>query len=222
MQLFQITGSSSFAVRAALEELGASYTVVNVHPSRRDSSPGFAAANRLRRVPTLVDGSEVVYETGAVLLYLGDRFPEVGLAPAPEASGRGAYVRWITWLSNTLHAIWYPVQYPAFLAEDPVAHPSIRAKGIQRATAVGAFIESELAGRDWCVGDSFTLVDIYLYMLTGWRSYNEEPIPFGGPNLERHFERVGDRPAIIRTRELDDLRLDLKRNHPELRGGQSL
>jgi glutathione S-transferase len=192
---------------------------VNVHPRRRDEAAAFAAANPLQRVPTLVDGDEAVYETGAVLTYLGDRFAAAGLAPAVGAPGRGAYLRWMTWLSNTLHTIWYPAQYPGILADDPVAHEAIVAKGLGRIAAAGAYIEAELEGRDWCVGTSFTLVDIYLYMLTAWRSYNEEPVPFGGPNLEAHFERVGARPAIIRTRELDDLKPDFQRNHPELRAG---
>ena len=51
--LFQITGSSSFAVRAALECAGEEYEVVDVHPRRRDDAPGFADANPLKRVPAL-------------------------------------------------------------------------------------------------------------------------------------------------------------------------
>ena len=56
--LFQITGSSSFVARAALECAGAEYEVVNVHPRRRDEAPGFADANPLQRVPALREGSD--------------------------------------------------------------------------------------------------------------------------------------------------------------------
>ena len=46
LQLFQITGSCSFAARAALEEAGAEYEAVNIHPRRRDETPEFAASTR--------------------------------------------------------------------------------------------------------------------------------------------------------------------------------
>ena len=103
LRLFQITGSASFAARAALEEAGIEYEVVNVHPRRRDEQPDFAAVNPLRRVPALRDGDELVYETGAVLLYLVERLPGRGLGPLPGDPGRGALLRWVTWLADTLH-----------------------------------------------------------------------------------------------------------------------
>ena len=62
MQLYQITGSSSFAARAALEEAGADYTVVDVHPRNRDELPEFARINPLKRVPALKDGEVMGYD----------------------------------------------------------------------------------------------------------------------------------------------------------------
>ena len=53
IHLYQITGSSSFAARAALEEAGADYEVVNVPPKQRDLDPSFAEANPLQRVPAM-------------------------------------------------------------------------------------------------------------------------------------------------------------------------
>ena len=86
IELFQITGSASFAARAALEELGAPYTTVDIHPRRRDEPPAFGEVNPLRRVPSLREGDVEVYETGAVLAWLGDRFGEAGLALRRDGS----------------------------------------------------------------------------------------------------------------------------------------
>src|SRR6185369_15479944 len=93
IELFQITGSASFAARMALEEAGADYEVVNIHPRRRDEPASFAEVNPLKRVPALREGDVTVYETGAVLLYLADRFP--ALCPAVGAPGRADLYRWI-------------------------------------------------------------------------------------------------------------------------------
>ena len=223
IELFQITGSASFASRAALEEMGAPYTTVDIHPRRRDEIPDFAAVNPLKRIASLRDGEVSVYETGAILLYLGDRFPAAKLAPPIGDPARGAYLRWIVWLSNSLHEIWYPYQYPGFfVSEDPASHDGIRAKAKANIISVGDYLESELDGHQWCLGEAFSLADIYLYMLTGWQNYNEDGLTLGGANVQAHFARVGAREAIKKTRELDDLQENFIRNHPELRAGKPI
>ena len=47
-----------------------------------------------------------------MLQYIAERFPEAGLAPPPGDPRRGAYLRWLVWLGNTLHRAWQPVNYP--------------------------------------------------------------------------------------------------------------
>ena len=68
--------------------------------TRRPSSPRRTRSSAWR---TLRDGDTAVYETGAMLLYLVERFPEAALGPLPGEPGRGELLRWVTWLANTLH-----------------------------------------------------------------------------------------------------------------------
>ena len=96
-----------------------------------------------------------------------------------------------------------------------------RARGARSSTAHGAYLERELAGREWCLGDAFSVADLYLYMLKGWESYAEGYV-LGGGALAAHYAHVGARPAIARTRELDDLDERLLRYHPELRAGRPI
>jgi glutathione S-transferase len=221
VELFQITGSSSFAARAALEEAGVEYRTIDVHPRRRDEAAGFADANPLERVPTLRDGEVSVYETAAVLMYIAERFPEAGLAPAPGARERGAYLRWLTWLANTLHGAWRPLDAPRFLTDTPEEVEGIRRKGRERLDEIGEYLERELAPGGWCLGAQYSVADIYLYMLVGWQSYSEDYV-LGGDAVAAHYGRVGARPAIARARELEDLDERLQRYHPELRAGKPL
>ncbi len=218
IELFQITGSSSFAARAALEEGGIPYSVHDVHPRRRHDDSVFAGITPRMRVPAVGDGETAVYETGAILLYLVERFPDAGLGPAPGHPGRGDLLRWVVYLANTLHTIHYPVQYPGMLTTEDIGYEGITAKGLAAYEAEGAYLEAQLTDRQWCLGDDFSVADIYLYMLKGWESYGSPPL--GGVALNAHFERVGARPAIKRTRELDDLDESLQRFHPELGGGK--
>ncbi len=170
LRLFQITGSASFAARAALEEAGAGYEAVNVHPRRRDEQPDFEAVNPLRRVPALQDNDELIYETGAVLLYLVERLPGRGLGPLPGEPGRGALLRWVTWLADTLHGAYHPLDTPSRLTDDPARYEGIRLKGRQRLDAQGRVPRGASSPAEVVPREEFSVADIYLYMLKGWRA----------------------------------------------------
>ncbi|MSO46796.1 MAG: glutathione S-transferase family protein [Thermoleophilia bacterium] len=217
--LYQITGSSSFAARAALEEVGADYEVVNVHPKQRDLDPSFAEVNPLQRVPALRDGDAMVYETGAALLYIADRFPAAGLIPAIGDPRRPDVYRWVMWTANTLHSAWWPLMMPSFMTTEESGAIGIRQRGITNMAKHGAYLDGQLMGKEWCLGDQFTIADIYLYMLVGWQSFVDD-VQVGGAPVQEHFARVGARPAIARARELDDLTPDFQRNHSDMRGGE--
>jgi len=219
--LFQITGSSSFAARAALECADAGYDVVNVHPRQRDEAPGFAAANPLMRVPALCEGDIAISETGAVLLWIAERFPAAHLSPAHGTPAFADHLRWVVWLANTFHPGWWPVMVPRALTPDEAAWPAMEAQGRDAMARHGAHVEAWLEGREWLAGDLPGVSDIYLYMLTGWGSYYDD-LTLGGPRLADHYERVGALPGVVRARALDDLDERLIRVHPELRAGQPI
>ena len=219
--LFQITGSSSFAARAALECAGADYEVVDVHPRRRGEAPGFAEANPLQRVPAVRDGDVRLAETGAILLWIGDRFPEAALAPAIDTTARADHYRWVTWCANTLHVGWWPIMAGFYFTNNESAQESLEVRGRENMDRHGRHLEAWLSDHEWLAGDRFGVSDIYAYMLVGWANYYDD-ITLGGPAVAAHYERVGAIQGIVRTRELDDLDERLMRYRPELRGGKPL
>ena len=217
IEFFQITGSSSFAVRCALEEIGVEYAVTDITPFDRSQPPEFAQLNPWRSVPALRDGEAEVYEIGACLLYLAERFPEAELAPPVGDPARGAYLRWLVWLADAFRPLWERIMAPRFFTTE--SEPGVRAKGLEDLEGVGAFLETELEGRAWCLGERYSVADIYLYMLVGWQHY-KPGLVVGGAAVQAHYARVGARPAIARARALDDLDERQLRHHPELRGGK--
>ena len=152
IELFQITGSASFAARIALEEAGADYETVDIHPRRRDEPASFAEVNPLKRVPALREGDVTVYETGAVLLWLADRFPDGSGRPS-AIRARATLYRWILWLADTLHTAWWPImKSPVTRARGGRARADPR-QGREQMDAHGAYLERELARGPWCLGD---------------------------------------------------------------------
>ena len=181
IEFFQITGSASFAARMALEEAGAAYEEVNIHPRRRDEPASFGEVNPLKRVPALREGDVTVYETGAVLLHLVDRFPERDLGPAVGDPKRAELYRWILWLADTLHPAWWPIMRSPSSEPEEAALAALRSQGRAQMDVHGAYLERELAKGPWCLGEQFSVADLYLYMLTGWQwPARLTPAPPGG------------------------------------------
>jgi glutathione S-transferase len=106
--------NASLIVRLALEELRAPYRTVLVdRRARAQKSPGYLALNPAGLIPVLETPEGALFETGAILLWLADRHG--ALAPAPGDPARAAALKWLFFLSNTLHPalrmIFYPDQY---------------------------------------------------------------------------------------------------------------
>ena len=140
IEFFQITGSSSFAVRGALEEIGVEYRAIDVVPFDRGQTPELATLNPWRTVPALRDGEAEVHEIGACLLYLAERFPQAGLAPAIGDPARGAYLRWLVWLADTFRPLWERIMAPRFFTTE--SEPGVRAKGLADLERVGEYLEN--------------------------------------------------------------------------------
>jgi glutathione S-transferase len=94
--LYHAPQSRSSCVLWMLEEIGQLHSVEVIDfRDGRHRTPAFLAVNPLGKVPALVHGGEVMTETGAILTYLADAFPEATLAPLIGARDRGAYLRWM-------------------------------------------------------------------------------------------------------------------------------
>lgn len=105
--------NASLVLRLALEEAGVPYETVLVdRATNAQRSPGYLALNATGLIPTLVTPDGPISETGACLLWLVDTYPEAGLGPAVGAPSRGAFLRSLFYLSNTVHADLIRVFYP--------------------------------------------------------------------------------------------------------------
>ena len=95
-RLYWDRGSANMAPHAILCEIGAAFELVRVDTSagaQRD--PAYLALNPNARVPTLVHGDRVIYESAAIVLSLCERHPEAGLMPLPGEPDRHAFLQWL-------------------------------------------------------------------------------------------------------------------------------
>lgn len=104
--------NASFIIRMALEELGLPYRTALVdRAAKAQEKPAYRKLNPLGLIPTLETPDGPIFETGAILLWLADRHPGP-LVPAPDSPQRGDALKWLFFLSNTLHPALRMLFYP--------------------------------------------------------------------------------------------------------------
>lgn len=199
MKLFYIPASCSLAPHIVLRELGLDATLVKVDHRLHTTGEGtnFYDINALGYVPALeLDDGNVLREGAAILQYLADLQPASRLAPANGTFERYRLQEWLNFLAAEIHKGFIPLLY-AGLAGKYV--DTARPKLEQRYQ----WIDTQLAGREYLLGDAFSVADAYLFALTGWgqapwlTSYYKAQIQFDAlVHLQAWYQRVRQRPAV--------------------------
>ncbi len=197
LKLYWREGAAAMAPHAALAEIGLDYELIEIGREAAQSSPAYRALNPLGLVPTLVDGDEVLTEAAAIILTLGDRYPEARLAPAD----RSRYYRWLVFMTNTVQTAFLRFFYP-----ERYGGGDASARAAAELQELFAVLEGALEGREWLAADHRTGADLYLFMLTRW-GRRLDPPAWEMPNLRAHFERTLALPGVARMVEEQGLDL---------------
>lgn len=162
--------SGAFAPNAVLELAGASFERLHVDSKKGETrTDAYLALNPMAQIPTLVlpDGT-VMTESAAMLLHLTEAFPQAGLAPAADAPGRAAFLRWLLFLAATVYPAVLRDAYPARYTADAGGADAVRAQAQADKARLWGIYADALEARDWMVGGRMSALDIYAAMLAGW------------------------------------------------------
>lgn len=103
--------NASLIVRLALDHAGLPYQTRLVdRAARAQDADAYRALNPNGLIPTLETPNGVLFETGAILLWLADAHG--GLGPAPDDPGRGNWLKWLFFVANTVHPALRMTFYP--------------------------------------------------------------------------------------------------------------
>ena len=145
-QLYYYPGNANLAPHILLEEIGADYELVLVDRNKSEhKSPAYLKLNPTGRIPVLVDGGLVLYETAAICLHLADRHAGAGLAPALGSNERAEFYKLLVYLTNTVQAELILYFYPERLADDEAAAAQIKTHAESRVGGMLDLIEATLA-----------------------------------------------------------------------------
>jgi len=196
-------GNANLAPHMLLEELGIPFELVLVDRSNAaHKSPEFLKLNPNGKIPVLVDGDFVLFETAAICLHLVDTHPDAHLAPPLATPERAHFYKWLIWSSNTLQAMLMHFFYADRLVDDGNASGAAQVKAHAEAQIGGMLdlLDRELAShrKPWLLGDAYSAVDPYVLMLGRWTRSFARPAR-SLPNLGPYLQRVLARPAVQRA-----------------------
>ena len=193
IKLYHAQFTRSIRVLWLLEELGIPYDLVSVafkpprHSFEQDTPTG--------KFPAIEDGDLVMFESGAIVEYLIEKYGKGRLAPPIGSADRGLYLQWLHFAEATVFPpIGDVARHTMFLAEaDRI--PQVVADGRVRAENAFGILERSLAGRQYIVGNEFSGADIMLgYSVMTARMFGI--VGDGHPNTSAYWDRLAARPGF--------------------------
>jgi glutathione S-transferase len=179
------------------EEFGLTYQRIDAGMAfGRNTEPEYLAMNPNGRVPTLVDGDYVLWESNSIMRYFALRYAEGSPIYPAAAKARAGVDRWLDWTLSTLQ----PVDRPVFwaLVRTPKDKRDMVAiqKDVDAEAVVWRIPEAQLAARSFIEGEDFTLADIalgaYARRWFGVEGVSKPRLP----NLQRWFAQFSSRPGF--------------------------
>lgn len=195
-RLFGISGSRALRAIWGIEEVGIDYEHVPVTYGADSKSAAHLAVNPNGRIPALIDGDLQLFESMAINLYLAKRYGGA-LYPADIADEARTW-QWSVWAISEIEPLQMQIVVQQLFTPEERRNPKVSegaAKGLQRPLRV---LDAALAGRDWLVGDHFSVADLNVASVM----HLMKSIDFGyaqHANVQRWADACFARPALARA-----------------------
>jgi glutathione S-transferase len=198
IEVHHLNESRSRRITWLLEELGLNYTVhaYQRNPKTRLAPPELEKIHPLGKAPVIRDGDEVIFESGAIIEYLVRKYGNGRLAPAPDSRDYNRYLQFLHYAEGSAMLPLMLKLYTSRLGEGAAPlQPRIESE-MQRHLG---FLNSELEGRDYFIGNELTGADVQLSFAV------QMAVKFCGeaayPNLTAFVRRIEAREAYERAME---------------------
>ncbi|MEO0411712.1 MAG: glutathione transferase GstA [Pseudomonadota bacterium] len=192
MKLYGNPFSCALASNIVLKELDLETDYAWVQLSTKQTTEGedYFAINPKGKVPALVLGDGTVLSEGvAVMQFLADENPQVGLLPPPGTAARAKATEWLVYLATELHK---KIFYPVF---NPGAPRDAKSFAMSMLPEELSYIEATLSEQDYIAGDEFTPADAYLVTILNWAGFLKTDLS-AYPATTAYQAKVIQRPSV--------------------------
>ncbi len=201
LTLFVAPNTCARVPTIALEEIGVPFETSLIRTAaNQQKSPEFLKVNPKGKVPTLLIDGEPLTENVAILSWLNVSYPDANLLPAStSALDQVRQTADLAFFAGTVHPTVTRIAMPIkFIKDKALSFDIVRPVGVEAMNAIMDMIEARLADGPWWYGDTWSIVDGYLYWV--WGRITGVGYPGDDyPNIQRHFALSNDRPAVQRA-----------------------
>lgn len=196
LEIYHVPRTRSVRVIWLCEELGLPYTVlpVDFSPAYR-ASPEWRALNPVGKVPAMRDGDLTMFESGAMLEYILERYGEGRLRPAPGTPEAARYLQWCWFAEATLARPIGDIAQHTFVKPERERIAAVVEDGRQRALLCLDALEDAVDERTYLVGESLTAADI----MTGYSLMLAKRLQVltdaAHPSVNAYQARLEERPG---------------------------
>ena len=185
-----------------LEETGLPYEAIPVDTRKGDQhKPEYVAVNPNAKVPSIVDGDAVVFDSTAILLYLAEKTGKFLPPNTPKA--RGELLSWMMFVASGVGP--YSGQSVHFRNFAPEKVPYAINRYAYEAQRHFGILNDRLGKQKYMVGDAYTIVDMNVW---GWARLIPNALGEAAwekfPNVKRLVDEISARPAAARATALKD------------------
>ena len=194
-------------VSIMLEECGLAYDVKAIDISAGDQfHPEFLAVNPNGKIPALVDDEVVVFESGAILIYLAEKTGRFLPAVGPE---RYAVLQWLMFQMGGIGPMFGQTHHFRRFAPAPVPY-ALERYGKETNRLYGV-LDGQLAQHEFMAGAAYSIADIATYpWVTRHEWQGVDLAEF--PHVRRWAATLADRPAVRRGMDVPDVAINAPRS----------
>jgi glutathione S-transferase len=198
MKLYFSPGACSLSPHIVLREAGLPFELeqVNMREKKTKAGADYLTINPKGAVPALhMDDGQLLTEVAAIVQYLADLKPEKNLAPKPGTLERVRLQEWLNYIGTELHK-----SFGAFFSSKAIDDWKSYAK--EGLTARFDFVSKQLEGKQYLLGDTFTVADTYLFTILTWMKFAKID-PAQWPTLQQYYGRIRARPSVSEALEVE-------------------
>ncbi|WP_345813310.1 glutathione binding-like protein [Paraburkholderia sp. PREW-6R] len=206
IQLYSLPTPNGVKVSIMLEETGLPYEPHLVRFDANDQlTPEFLSLNPNNKIPAIIDPNGpdgkplALFESGAILIYLGDKSGQ--LIPQ-HAAGRYEAIQWLMFQMGGIGPMFGQLGFFHKFAGKDYEDKRPRDRYVAEAKRLLGVLEGRLEGRDWLLGDAYSIADIatfpWVRNLIGFYDAAELVGIEDFPNVQRVLAAFVARPAVER------------------------
>ena len=210
LQLYSLPTPNGVKISIVLEETGLAYEPHLVSFDTNDQlSPEFLSLNPNNKIPAIIDpngpdGKPLpLFESGAILLYLAEK---TGQLLPKDAAGRYETIQWVMFQMGGIGPMFGQVGFFHKFAGKEYEDKRPRDRYINESRRLLAVLEQRLAGRQWIMGDEYTIADIAIFPwvrnLVGFYGAGELVEFDKFTNVQRVLAAFVARPAVAKGLEI--------------------